>query len=110
MSRFHAPEGSVTEGAVRQAFAHEYMVPVESAWALEQEINALTIAKRKAEGRLRGWREIAVGLYFPEGYAATWSEKELAVEKLVSMLRIEALEKKLKTADVEIVKLKEAKS
>jgi hypothetical protein len=41
-SRFHAPEGSVTEGAVRQAFAHEYMVPVEAAWELEQ---ALTKAR-----------------------------------------------------------------
>lgn len=39
MNRFHAPEGSVTESSVRQAFAHEYMVPVEVAWGLEQELN-----------------------------------------------------------------------
>ena len=39
MSRFHAPEGSVTEQSVRQAFANEYMVPVEAAWELEQALN-----------------------------------------------------------------------
>lgn len=39
MNRFHAPEGSVTEGAVRQAYAQEYIVPVEAAWGLEQELN-----------------------------------------------------------------------
>lgn len=39
MSRFHAPEGSVTENAVRQAHNYEYMVPVEAAWEIEQELN-----------------------------------------------------------------------
>ncbi len=45
MSRFHAPEGSVTESSVRMAFNYEYMVPVEVAWGLEQERN--------------NWREVA---------------------------------------------------
>jgi hypothetical protein len=103
------PEGSRTYHAYRMAFQNEYMVPIEHAWAFEQEINALTIAKYKAEGRLRAWREIAVGLYFAEGYG-TCSEKELAFQKLVSMLQIEALETKLKAADSELAKLKEAKS
>jgi hypothetical protein len=40
MSRFEAPEGSVTESAVRMAWQHEYMVPVETAWELEQALNA----------------------------------------------------------------------
>ena len=40
MTRFHAPEGSVTEQSVRMAFNYEYMVPVEVAWQLEQELNA----------------------------------------------------------------------
>lgn len=39
MNRFHAPEGSITENSVRQAFNHEYMVPVEAAWEIEQELN-----------------------------------------------------------------------
>ena len=39
MNRFHAPEGSVTEENVRMAFNYEYMVPVETAWALEQRLN-----------------------------------------------------------------------
>ena len=39
MTRFHAPENSVTEQSVRQASAHEYMVPVEAAWELEQALN-----------------------------------------------------------------------
>ena len=39
MKRFHAPEGSVTEQSVRMAFDYEYMVPVETAWALEQRLN-----------------------------------------------------------------------
>jgi hypothetical protein len=97
------PEGSRTYHAYRMAYQNEYMVPIEHAWAFEKEIMLLT-------GRVTAWREIAAGLYFPEGYAATCSEKELAVEKLVSMLRIEALEQKLKAADAEIAKLKEAKS
>ena len=40
MNRFHAPEGSVTEQSVRMAHNYEYMVPVEVAWQLEQELNA----------------------------------------------------------------------
>lgn len=39
MTRFHAPEGSVTEQSVRMAFNYEYMVPIETAWELEQELN-----------------------------------------------------------------------
>ena len=39
MSRFHAPEGSVTEQSVRMAFNYEYMVPIETAWELEQALN-----------------------------------------------------------------------
>lgn len=39
MTRFHAPEDSVTEQSVRMAFNYEYMVPVETAWALEQRLN-----------------------------------------------------------------------
>ena len=39
MNRFHAPEGSVTEKNVRMAFNYEYMVPIETAWELEQELN-----------------------------------------------------------------------
>lgn len=39
MSRFHAPDDSVTEQSVRMAFNYEYMVPVEAAWQLEQQLN-----------------------------------------------------------------------
>jgi hypothetical protein len=39
MNRFHAPEGSVTEQSVRMAFNYEYMVPIETAWELEQALN-----------------------------------------------------------------------
>lgn len=39
MSRFHAPEGSVTEQSVRMAFNYEYMIPIETAWELEQALN-----------------------------------------------------------------------
>ena len=39
MSRFHAPEGSVTEQSVRMAWHYEYMVPIETAWELEQRLN-----------------------------------------------------------------------
>lgn len=39
MSRFHAPDDSVTEQSVRMAFNYEYMIPVETAWALEQRLN-----------------------------------------------------------------------
>ena len=39
MNRFHAPEGSVTEENVRMAFNYEYMVPIETAWELEQALN-----------------------------------------------------------------------
>jgi hypothetical protein len=40
MSRFHAPEDSVTEQSVRMAFNYEYMVPIEVAWELEQKLNS----------------------------------------------------------------------
>jgi hypothetical protein len=44
------PEGSRTYHAYRMAFQNEYMVPIEHAWAFEQEIAAL-----KAEvSRLKG--------------------------------------------------------
>jgi hypothetical protein len=39
MSRFHAPEGSVTEQSVRMAHAYEYMVSIETAWELERALN-----------------------------------------------------------------------
>ena len=39
MSRFHAPEGSVTEQSVRMAHNYEYMVSIEAAWELEQALN-----------------------------------------------------------------------
>jgi hypothetical protein len=39
MSRFHAPEDSITEQSVRMAHNYEYMVPVEVAWSLEQRLN-----------------------------------------------------------------------
>ena len=39
MNRFHVPEGSVTEQSVRMAFNYEYMVPIETAWELEQALN-----------------------------------------------------------------------
>jgi len=41
MSRFYAPENSVTERSVRMAFNYEYMVPIEVAWELERELNSL---------------------------------------------------------------------
>jgi hypothetical protein len=49
MKRFEAPEGSVTERAVRMAFNYEYMVPIETAWELEQALNSAReeIAKLK---------------------------------------------------------------
>lgn len=40
MSRFHAPEDSVTEQSVRMACNYEYMVPIEVAWELEQKLNS----------------------------------------------------------------------
>jgi len=39
VSRFRAPEGSITENSVRQAHENEYMVPIETAWELEQALN-----------------------------------------------------------------------
>lgn len=39
MTRFHAPEDSVTEKNVRMAFNYEYMVSIEVAWDLEQALN-----------------------------------------------------------------------
>jgi len=53
MSRFKAPEDSVTEQSVRMAFNYEYMVPVETAWQLEQALNAAReeIAKLKEGGQ-----------------------------------------------------------
>jgi hypothetical protein len=41
MSRFHAPDDSVTEQSVRMAFNYEYMVPIEVSWELERELNSL---------------------------------------------------------------------
>lgn len=51
MNRFHAPEGSVTEQSVRMAFNYEYMVPIETAWELEQELNK---ARAEIAGLQRG--------------------------------------------------------
>ena len=42
MKRFEAPEGSVTERAVRMAHPYEYMVPIEVAWEIEQRLNRAT--------------------------------------------------------------------
>jgi hypothetical protein len=39
MNRFHAPDDSVTEQSVRMAWHYEYMVPIETAWELEQQLN-----------------------------------------------------------------------
>ena len=55
MSRFHAPEDSVTEQSVRMAYNYEYMVPVEAAWQLEQALNEA----RDTVLRLRKQRAIA---------------------------------------------------
>ena len=53
MSRFEAPEGSVTERAVRMAWRHEYMVPIETCWELEQALDNAReeIAKLKEAAR-----------------------------------------------------------
>ena len=53
MKRFEAPEGSVTERAVRMAWHYEYMVPIETAWELEQALNSAReeIAKLKEEAQ-----------------------------------------------------------
>jgi len=103
------PEGTRTYHAYRMAYQNEYMVPIEHAWAMEQEITALTKAKAQAEGRLGDWRNIAKELDRSNAHGDE-AERQLALEKFVSMLRIEALEQKLKAADAEIAKLKEAKS
>ncbi len=46
------PEGSRTYHAYRMAHHYEYMVPIEVAWAMEQEINALQakVARMKGGG------------------------------------------------------------
>ena len=53
MNRFHAPEDSVTEQSVRMAWHYEYMVPIETAWELEQALNSAReeIAKLKEEAQ-----------------------------------------------------------
>ena len=55
MSRFHAPEDSVTEQSVRMAFNYQYMVPVETAWELEQ---ALTKAREDCNAANRALHEL----------------------------------------------------
>jgi hypothetical protein len=44
------PEGSRTYHAYRMAYQHEYMVPIEVAWAMEQEINALQAKVARLKG------------------------------------------------------------
>ena len=60
MSRFHAPEGSVTEQSVRMAFNYEYMVPIEVAWDLEQELNKCRAECSKLVKELRASLRVAV--------------------------------------------------
>ena len=58
MSRFHAPEDSVTEQSVRMAHHYEYMVPVEVAWAMEQEIAALKTQVEEAQREARFYERV----------------------------------------------------
>ncbi len=44
------PEGSRTYHAYRMAHHYEYMVPIEVAWAMEQEINALQAEVARLKG------------------------------------------------------------
>ena len=44
------PEGSRTYHAYRMAHHYEYMVPIEVAWAIEQEINALQAEVARLKG------------------------------------------------------------
>ena len=61
MSRFHAPEGSVTEQSVRMAFNYEYMVPIEVAWDLEQELNKCRAECSKLVKELCALRVAVIG-------------------------------------------------
>lgn len=63
MSRFHAPEGSVTETAVRQAFAQEHMVPIETAWALEQALNEAREALAQARADSDEWQNAHAAVF-----------------------------------------------
>jgi hypothetical protein len=58
MSRFHAPENSVTEQSVRMAHHYEYMVPVEVAWGMEQEIAALKTQVEEAQREARFYERV----------------------------------------------------
>ena len=44
------PEGSRTYHTYRMAHHYEYMVPIEVAWAMEQEINALQAEVARLKG------------------------------------------------------------
>jgi len=44
------PEGSRTYHAYRMAHHYEHMVPIEVAWAMEQEINSLKSEVARLEG------------------------------------------------------------
>jgi hypothetical protein len=64
------PEGSRTYHAYRMAHQHEYMVPIEVAWAMEQEITQLRADLNsrmnlwvKAAMRRDEWAEVASQLF-----------------------------------------------
>jgi chemotaxis regulatin CheY-phosphate phosphatase CheZ len=57
MTRFQAPEGSVTERSVRMAYHYEYMVPIETAWELEQALNR---AREDLRARFDLWMKAAM--------------------------------------------------
>jgi hypothetical protein len=44
------PEGTRTYRAYRMSYQHEYMVPIEVAWAMEREINALQAEVTRLNG------------------------------------------------------------
>jgi hypothetical protein len=52
------PEGSRTYHAYRMAYQHEYMVPIEVAWAMEQEIAALKTQVEEAQREARFYERV----------------------------------------------------
>ena len=74
MNRFHAPEDSVTEQSVRMAHNYEYMVPVETAWELEQAFTT--------------WRQMAVTLY--EAMHGPVEQKRNAIDRFCDLMIREA--------------------
>ncbi len=51
------PEGSRTYHAYRMAYHYEHMVPIEVAWAMEQEINQL---RANLTSRMNLWMKAAM--------------------------------------------------